>query len=670
MQNHERNKTLLEKRSKPKKRMYNPYLNDEEYDSIYENKSIKEKTKNPFWVPSKNAEIFEVRNLLRQEKEKKRILNRTKRPLKGEKDSFFDNKNETVNNFHNNNKNINEISGLYLTETNTHGKTQKRNFSTHKKIDFETNSEYLPTNSNYNTKTHQNFGIKILENIKEKKEKESLDQAEKLQSEKLQDKIEIMGNNNRKDSVREYINKTRDIILIKYTTEIKKERAIRLKETFQNEVESIKDSIISMQNAKKLFEDDFFFKFERYVKYLQLQKEKEKNELNNLLENKNKLEMEVAKLENKITKEKEKLEQYSEYRDFLICIKERRTTLPDFFLKQFQTTNITQHKEKESINLHSLADMVLKTAFSSKKNKMNWNLNLIKENNPAELLEIERYNNYLIHPIFQSANELNEEIKKMEYENINLLEKLNQSRGNVNEMRCELKHVQAEENKTYDSILKDVCTREKYFKELKDTNQKLQDEKNMLGNDRIFNTSKMNGMTGNMNKTTNTIFSSKSTGNIQSYTKNKFNQSIFFGKTNNIFQSCLDLKINKKKELEKEINTLDMLKLIEKSVDFLLDRQAYYKSDVLKRVEWEKRKSELDKERKINKANEMKRLEEIKREQLKKNIAERNNRLFVMPKRKVAERIQPFDNNLDQNKNKRNTNGPMLADLLFNQDEN
>ena len=170
MQNHERNKTLLEKRSKPKKRMYNPYLNDEEYDSVYENKSIKEKTKNPFWVPSKNAEIFEVRDLLRQEKEKKRILNRTKRPLKGEKDSFFDNKNETVNNFNNNKKNINEISGLYLTETITHGKTQKKNFSTYKKIDTETNSEYLSTNSN-NIKTHQNFGIKILENIKEKKRK-------------------------------------------------------------------------------------------------------------------------------------------------------------------------------------------------------------------------------------------------------------------------------------------------------------------------------------------------------------------------------------------------------------------------------------------------------------------------------------------------------------------
>ena len=154
-------------------------------------------------------------------------------------------------------------------------------------------------NGNVNT-----LGTKILERIKEKKDRENNDNSEKIQSEKLQEKIDMM-NGNKKDNVRDYIKKTRDIILTKYRTEIKKERAIRMGETYQNEIESIKDSITTMKEMKKLFEDEFFQRFESYVRHLRNQKEREKNELNNLLDDRNHLDIDLVKLENKIQKTRE-----------------------------------------------------------------------------------------------------------------------------------------------------------------------------------------------------------------------------------------------------------------------------------------------------------------------------------------------------------------------------
>ena len=82
----------------------------------------------------------------------------------------------------------------------------------------------------------------------------------------------------------------------------------------KNDLDSIKESILTMEESKKIFEKDFFSKFEKYVKYLLLQKEKEKNELMHLLDIKMKLDLEIKKYNSKIAKQKEKKEQYENYK--------------------------------------------------------------------------------------------------------------------------------------------------------------------------------------------------------------------------------------------------------------------------------------------------------------------------------------------------------------------
>jgi len=664
------NKTLLENKLKPKKRIYNPYLNDEEYQSVDEKQSIKEKSKNPFWVPTNNAEVFEVRDIMRQEKEKKRLINRKKQILRNQDKDSFD-KNLEIN------SNKYDQKSFYLTEQKfPEIRNRKINYS-----NFKNNNEESNTDSNYletfcNTMGNINtIGTKILENIKEKKEKEKVDDSEKNQSDKLQEKVDMMANR-RKDSVRDYIKKTRDIILTKYTNEIKKERAIRLKETYQNEIESIKDSIVSMQKTKYLFEEEFFTKFERYVKYLQFQKEKEKNELNNLLDDKNKIEIEVVKLENKIIKQKEKLIQYSEYRDFLICIKERKIHLPDFFIKM---TNMNLMSPKENVLITNNYNNTLntensKTNIVTKYNKSSKNIyNLANINNlnnqQIDMADIDRYNGYLSKNIFDSASELNEELKKMEIDNITSLEKLNDKRANMNELRAELKKIESEEKKNNEYICKDIILREKFHADLKEKNCRLIEEKLNVNNEKMFLNTKSKNM-HNANKTGSSIksFFSKTRSSNMSFTKTKFNQNMIISKITNIFQCCLELKINKITNFDKDIidEPLFKLKIMEKSLDFLLERQYYYLSDPEKKVDWDKKKSELDKERKVKKAKELKYIEELKREQLTRNINERNNRLLVIPRKKVAEKFKPDDYNRGKFNDKNNDDENSLADLLYN----
>ncbi len=677
----QKQKTLLENKNKPKKRIFNPYLNDEEYKSVDENQSIKEKSKNPFWVPTKNAEVFEVRDIMRQEKEIKRLITR-KQPFRGGKEiDSFEKQSETFNNKY-------EQNSLYITEQKfPEVRNRNKNLTINIQEDNNSESDYLETVIN-NLEKANTIGTKILEKIKEKKEKEKIDDAEKNQSEKLEEKIDMMANR-RKDSVRDYIKKTREIILTKYTTEIKKERAIRLTETYQNEIESIKDSIFSMKRAKNLFEDQFFFKFERYVKYLQFQKEKEKNELNNLLDDRNKFEIEVVKLDNKIIKQKEKLIQYSEYRDFLICIKERRIKLPLFFLKMTESINLLiMQKDYSKFNLNTDKSQNNDIQNSNRKNSnfntfinynknISSNLNMYNNSNnnsnnnltyQPDKAEVERYNSYLTKNIFESADELNDDIKKMEMYNINLLEELNQKRSTVNEMNIEFERSREEEGKNNQYICKDIIIREKYFSELKDINVKLIDEKNSLLNEKTFShtrTYNMNSANSSAGFIKSFLNRNRTTSNM-SFTKQKYNQNMIYSKINHIYQCCMELKINKQTNMHNDyINILWMLKTIEKSLDFLKNKQKYYFSEPEKKVEWDKKKFELDKERKIKKTKEAKINEEIKREQLKKNISERTNRILVIPKRKVPERVRPDGINSNNYKDMQNNNDQNFDDLFF-----
>ena len=102
----------------------------------------------------------------------------------------------------------------------------------------------------------------------------------------------------KKECILNYINKTRDILLMNYTIGIKKERAIRIKEKYRNKIEGIEN--LSNSKANTLFNNQFLIKFNDYIKELEIQKEIEKTLNTNLEEEILKLKNEISIIEIKI----------------------------------------------------------------------------------------------------------------------------------------------------------------------------------------------------------------------------------------------------------------------------------------------------------------------------------------------------------------------------------
>ena len=233
-------------------------------------RNLKDKIDNPFKMPKQNEEIFEMRDILQKEMDYMNLLSLTKYKKKKFKSDHTLYLNETNQEFFN--QNYHNFIEKFKTFVQT-------NIQKNKEIDVGSNE--IPSTND----------AKVLQSISQKKRAEEKNESNDDKQVLLQKKIDSIGGQ-RRYNVRDYINKTREIVFMKYTIDMKKERAVRIKETYQNELESIKDSIKSMQEAKIIFEKEFYEKFEKYVKYLTNQKEKEKAEEINLLETKTKLETE------------------------------------------------------------------------------------------------------------------------------------------------------------------------------------------------------------------------------------------------------------------------------------------------------------------------------------------------------------------------------------------
>ncbi len=649
-------------------------------------------------------------------------------------------------------------------------------------------------------------------------------------------------------SVREYINKTREVVMLKHSVEIKKETALKMEENYKNIIESVMDSIVSLQQAKELFKEDFILRFDRYVKYLRVQREKELVELNNILDKKSQLELEIQKLENKKSVSKEFVRLYREYRDFLICVKERTTNLPKFFIENqnYQNNNIVRLENSEKKKISRNSKLIVNNSFdptidvdstvdldldsnideegrnrilmelekrkkarnnllnqlnssqsnemsvlnnknslspNSKTNKIskvtsssnnikhsskvlnfNSNLNthtnspskinsaashkvpgkgnkmrsskLILNNilNPSNVIKtnylnindvmkntlnnskvqfnkkndktedqtlsgvdetiIQKFNKYVSKPIYENSNDLNEDIKKMQLENINLLKKLTSTASKVNILKQDTQKLIKENKNEINSLQIEVEQRETTIKELQEVNKSLLEEKNMIfknfnGNDIKYTSNAYpedDNLPNAQNNTSNIV---NSNNTKKSLIKTKFNQAILYSKVNEIFHLTLEIpisaniqkemnfslslnnsisilqnkieeKVNHEKNLtnrleiqnnlnnckkslqvEGDSNLMIMLKIVEKSIDFLLAKQDSYYRDPKKKILLEKLKSDLENKRKVTKAIETRLKDEKRREILNQAIIERNSKPIFLPKRRFAEKTKP-----------------------------
>ena len=216
--------------------------------------------------------------------------------LEKEKEIFFKNTKTTYSNFFNYKKN------LPLITSSTFSQSKIQNSKTSNTINTETlyltNLNVSKTLYTENTislsndsKKRKNFNIKYTINIPERK--------------KTIDSIEIKNKNInlRKKGFKEYILKTRDLQLLKFSINSKNERLKRSKEGYQNKMKSLDENIKSLNVTKKLFNEQFYNKFGDYVKRIFIEREKEKEINNGLLKEILKLKGEIYQIETKIQKQ-------------------------------------------------------------------------------------------------------------------------------------------------------------------------------------------------------------------------------------------------------------------------------------------------------------------------------------------------------------------------------
>ena len=106
-----------------------------------------------------------------------------------------------------------------------------------------------------------------------------------------------------------------------------------------------------------------------------------------------------------------------------------------------------------------------------------WTLSVFVE---KFLLKKGPYLNYIIKPIFNNFDEFYSQLKKLEKENLNLLNKKNENSLNLNNQRLELFKIKADEESQNAKNKKELFKSQKNLEEVKLKNQDLKDKLNRL----------------------------------------------------------------------------------------------------------------------------------------------------------------------------------------------
>ena len=576
-----------------------------------EKRLVTSKTQKNFLLPIKgkhkydNAVLFELREINMKEKNKKNIPSLKQRTKS---------RSPSKNNF-------------YLTESQTLNNA------------FYSNEKSTTKESDTNNPINTGGGTNFLKEITDERTTDKINTMMKEKNPQLERKNSVM-NVKRNNSIRDYISKTREIVLMKYTTEIKKERAIRLQETYNNEVEAIKDTIQSMEEAKKLFNDKFLSKFTEYVKYLTLQREEEKTIDSGLVDQIIKLKNEILALENKKKKIDSDKASLGRWMYLQIQIKEKKLSLP-FYYKLLL--------EREDNELYS--NNIFKTGIS---------YNLLKSVSKEEKDRIMKYK-YCI--IYSNASDFLEEFIKFENKNILLIEQYNSLREEVRELKNERDVLINEDNKAVELLTNETQSKEKKLAVLMKKHQSLLKDKNSILN--IDQTNTIN------NKRRKRAPSADTKRGM----RNKLNQTKLYSKILEVYNNICEEKripiqmILKKGNMTSEMEMINMLAKIELGLDELNTKNRVYLNGP-RAGEYKLIQIQIEKEHKIKKTILQREAQLRKIELLKEKIEERNNKIYVLPLKKVDKYYSIFAKKDKKRKNNNNTNSePQFDDFMYDVNE-
>ena len=125
----------------------------------------------------------------------------------------------------------------------------------------------------------------------------------------------------------------------------------------------------------------------------------------------------------------------------------------------------------------------------------------------------------------------------------------------------------------------------------------------------------------------------------------------FHNEGNNTTDFQNDKSKLKEKKVFRNTSQNEMLRIIEKSFDYLLEKYKFYVENKLFELKEYEKEIEVLRKKKVN--DDQKIEFENKKENLKNKILERYNKVSIMPKRKIANKVRPLSK--EKKETKQNT---------------
>ena len=468
------------------------------------------------------------------------------------------------------------------------------------------------------------------------------------------------------DTGNKFINKTIKYKKIQYSSKIKKERELIIKENNLNEIESYNDILRSFDKAKHLLNFKFIDKMSNYIKFINSKIELEKNKNEVLMKEIITYKEEFKILNNKIKKKHNERNDILKWIYFQIQLKERKMYLPSYY-RLIIEYNETKKVKNEDMHVGK------KKTFKSTKN-------LFKR---LYITSPKIYDNKILHI---NSNEYNNDLKGLFYKcELNLEDKANINEVNkLKKYKNNLIYKSVEEFfDTFNFLEKNIISMMKYYyklkmkiyywkkelnKETKNTEQNIINyEYSVIKKEKEFNQIK------NYIKDNDKIINKYNIYYKYLFNKEEDNNEIIvlYGKINILYNSCKSLKINYKETKENNENKkvlnfqsnkiLIKLKYITFILDYLLVKFNEYKkrnNELLNKL-----RNEIEKKHKMQKAAEqrVKDIENIIK--LEKKIEERNNKIYFLPYKK----IESYNNKRNYNNGNLSSKRNKKKNIQFNE---
>ena len=482
----------------------------------------------------------------------------------------------------------------------------------------------------------------------EKDKNDFIESKNKIRNPKISNKINQY--HNKKEKLRDYMNKTRNIQLLKYSTNIQKDRNSTFKEVHNNQLEKLNGLITSYKQSKTLFNEEFINKFNEYVKILIKRREIERGKNEQLIEQILQYKNDIAIIESKIKKVEFEKNNIIKWIYFQICLNEQKLKVPFYYKviieeseEDFKNFINEEKKEKiiESSNLNtptptrnnSISNSVKREYYhqssrkkfdrsetkktnssnnriiSEKSIQKKYNLNSLLKNITKE--EMKRIRDYRYSIIFVTVDDFIFQFNQLEKKNLNLISEYNSLSKQLLQLRKEQDLMITERKKEMDYTLKGIDKKEKELKLIIDKNVILLKEVKHLKK-----------------------ISKKSIIDLSKRKNNKLFNSIL-----NLYNECskINYVFQEKKKCSSTIEEemLEYLKKIEIYLDYLYSKfKIYNNQNDIYYEELINLQNEAEKQHKLEKTKKQREELSQRFEKLKEKIEKRKNKVYYLPKKK------------------------------------